>query len=232
MTDHNRLEVRDTARFAKLRRRMIELQLIPRGISDPLVLSAMSEVPRHLFVPEAWREESYDDGPLPIGFGQTISQPLTVAFMLQALQLQGFEKVLDIGTGSGYSAAVLSRLARVVHSVERIPQLASAAAERLARLGYSNVTVHVADGTLGLPAQAPFDAIVVAAGARQLPLPYLDQLSEQGRILIPLGDLATGQELIRFTKREGEVIEENLGLFAFVPLLGKFGWDAPPLPRE
>lgn len=213
----------DSARYAKLRRRMVDLKLVHRGIHDHRVLDAMLEVPRHLFVPEAWREESYDDGPLPIGFGQTISQPLTVAYMLQALRLQGPERVLEIGTGSGYSAAVLSHLAREVHSIERIPELAASAAERLTRWGYRNVQVHQADGTLGLPDQAPFDAIVVAAGSPRLPPPYVEQLSEGGRILIPIGEPLAGQSLMRFTRQAGELVEEDLGLFAFVPLLGKFG---------
>ena len=212
--------------WTALRRRMVDQQLIPRGIADLHVLNAMREVPRHLFVPVDLWDQAYEDWPLSIGFGQTISQPLTVAYMAQALRLRGFERVLEVGAGSGYGAAVLSRIARHVHTVERIPELANRATNKLAELGYRNVDVHQDDGTLGLPAYAPFDAIVVAAGAEQLPPPYLDQLAPNGRILIPIGDRTNGQRLMRFTKRADEVLEENLGRFAFVPLLGKFGWES------
>ncbi len=220
----------DELPFAVLRQRMVDQQLAARGIRDPGVLRAMLEVPRHQFVPSQWQAEAYEDWPLPIGFGQTISQPLTVACMVQALRLKGHERVLEVGAGSGYGAAVLSRIAREVHSIERIPQLAAWAAQRLATLGYRNVEVHADDGTLGLPAHAPFDAIIVTAGAEQLPPPYVNQLTENGRILIPIGDRNAGQKLLRFTLRAGQLIEDNLGLFAFVPLLGKFGWEALPEP--
>jgi protein-L-isoaspartate(D-aspartate) O-methyltransferase len=213
-------------RFARLRRRMVDEQLVSRGIQDRHVLDAMREVPRHEFVLPQWRDEAYEDWPLPIGLGQTISQPLTVAYMVQALRLTGIERVLEIGTGSGYGAAVLARLALEVHTVERIPQLANRAADKLASLGFNNVEVHVDDGTLGLPAHVPFDAIVVTAGGEQLPPPYVEQLSEGGRIVIPIGERTEGQQLMRFTKYAGKLIEENLGLFAFVPLVGKFGWDS------
>ena len=212
--------------LAHLRQRMVDQQLIPRGINDRLVLNAMREVPRHEFVPEQWQDEAYEDWPLPIGFGQTISQPLTVAFMAQALQLSGDERVLEVGTGSGYGAAVLGAIARVVHTVERIPQLAARAREKLSSLSYRNVQVHVDDGTLGLPAFAPFDGIVVTAGSGNLPPPYREQLADGGRIVIPIGDRTDGQYLMRYTLRNGKLSEENLGLFAFVPLVGKFGWEA------
>lgn len=218
----------DQPRFAELRRRMVDQQLVPRGIRDPHVLQAMLDVPRHAFVPEQWRGEAYEDWPLPIGFEQTISQPLTVAYMVQALMLKGHERVLEVGAGSGYGAAVLSRIARQVHTVERIPQLANRAADTLAALGYSNVEVHADDGTLGLPAYAPWDAIIVTAAAEQLPPPYLQHLTDSGRILIPIGDRTRGQDLTRFSVQAGKVIEENLGRFAFVPLLGKFGWEELP----
>jgi protein-L-isoaspartate(D-aspartate) O-methyltransferase len=209
---------------------MVEQQLRPRGIHDQRVLEAMREVPRHEFVPVQNRDESYEDRPLPIGYEQTISQPLTVAYMIQALQLSGGERVMDVGTGSGYAAAVISRIVREVHSVERIPQLAKTASERLAALGYDNIHVHVSDGTLGLPSDSPYDAIVVAAGGTQLPPPYVDQLADNGRIVIPLGDRNDGQRLMRFTKRAGKVWEEDLGAFAFVPLLGQFGWQPESNP--
>lgn len=225
----------DDQRLARQRASMVREQLVPRGIHDRRVLEAMGEVPRHEFVPVACRHEAYQDWPLPIGFEQTISQPLTVAFMIQALHLQGEERVLDVGTGSGYSAAILSRLAREVHTVERIPELAERAERTLRNLGYDQVHVHVDDGTLGLPTHAPFDAIIVAAGAQRLPPPYVEQLAPRGRIVIPIGGRNTGQCLMRYSLFESELIEDNLGLFAFVPLLGKFGWrssDSPPSDTE
>ena len=212
--------------FAYQRQRMVDLQLVKRGVHDPRVLTAMRDVPRHEFVPRQWQTESYDDGPLPIGFGQTISQPLTVALMAQALKLTGSERVLEVGTGSGYGAAVLSRLAREVHTVERIPELAERAAAKLAELGFTSVHVHISDGTLGLPEHAPFDAIIVTAGGEDLPPPYVEQLADRGRILIPLGRFGEGQEMMRFTLQDGRLREERLGLFAFVPLIGRFGRES------
>lgn len=205
---------------------MVENQLRTRGITDPRVLAAMLEVPREEFVPLGERFVAYEDGPLPIGRGQTISQPFTVAFMAQALQLQGQEKVLEIGTGSGYGAAVLSRLAREVYTVERIESLAQQAQQHLSRLDYNNVQVFIADGSLGLPNEAPFDAIVVTAGAKNLPQAYVEQLNEGGRIVIPIGDLPNTQTMMRVTKTDGQLTAENLGAFAFVPLIGENGWSS------
>jgi protein-L-isoaspartate(D-aspartate) O-methyltransferase len=207
-----------------LRRQMVENQLCRRGISDERVLQAMLSVPREEFVPESQRPLAYEDCPLPIGFGQTISQPYTVAFQCQALQLQGHERVLEIGTGSGYAAAVLSRLAKEVATVERVPDLAAQAAATLRRLGYENVRVFAADGTLGLPAPTLVDAIVVTAGGKTLPQPLVDQLAPGGRIVIPLGGMSS-QQMHRFTKVDGQLQRENLGGFAFVPLIGKYGWQ-------
>ena len=204
---------------------MVETQLIPRGICDWRVIAAMSKVPREEFVAPELRDEAYKDWPLPIGCGQTISQPFTVAYMVEALRLRGGERILEVGTGSGYAAAVLSCLAKEIHSVERIPELAELARQRLSRLGYDNVRVHVANGTLGLPEDAPFDAIVVTAGADDLPKAYVDQLADKGRIVIPLGDMPTSQALCRFTLQGGRLSSENLGQFAFVPLIGKCGWQ-------
>lgn len=212
------------SRFAGLRSRMVEAQLADHGIEDRRVLDAMARVPREEFVPPEMCDAAYEDGPLPIGYGQTISQPFTVAFMCEALRLDGGEKVLEIGAGSGYSAAVLSLLAKSVFSIERVPELAEQARERLARLGYDNVRVISGDGTLGLPAEAPFDAIVVTAGAEALPDTYVQQLRMQGRIVIPIGEYRYNQEMYRFTRQEGELRVENLGGFAFVPLIGKYGW--------
>lgn len=212
--------------YADLRRRMVAEQLRDHGISDPRVLAAMGKVPRDEFVPPELRDAAYEDGPLPIGYGQTISQPFTVAFMCQALQLTGTETVLEIGAGSGYSAAVLSLLATSVFSVERVAGLAEEARKRLARLGYANVEVMTADGTLGLPAKAPFDAIVVTAGAETLPDAYVRQVRVGGRIVIPIGEYRYNQTMYRFTRLEEELRIENLGSFAFVPLVGRYGWKA------
>lgn len=203
---------------------MIREQLLPRGISDRKVMEAMLRVPRECFVPKFWRSQAYDDRPLPIGFGQTISQPYTVARMVEALQLTGTERVLEVGTGSGYAAAVLSCLASDVQTVERIKPLARRAKETLGRLRFTNVHVHVANGSIGLPAQAPFDAIIVAAGAAELPSEFIDQLSEGGRIVIPIGETSEYQTLYRFTKTSDSTRCDSLGEFAFVPLVGKHGW--------
>lgn len=211
--------------YARLRQRMVDEQIRDRGITDQRVLDALRAVPREEFVRDDLRDEAYADGPLPIGCLQTISQPFTVAFMCAALQLRGDEKVLEIGAGSGYSAAVLSHLAREVFTIERIPQLAESARRRLARLGYKNVHVVTGDGTLGLPSAAPFDAIVVTAGAHALPPAYVDQLREQGRIVIPIGADRYCQLMQRFTKRPSGLQVESLGDFAFVPLIGEHGWS-------
>ena len=214
--------------FDESRRRMVEYQLRRRGIADERVLQAMLSVPREEFVSD--RVRAYNDSPQPIGFGQTISQPYTVAFQCEALQLQGDERVLEVGTGSGYAAAVLSHLAKDVYTVERIPELAEKAGATLSRLGYVNTHVFTANGTLGLPDQAPFDAIVVTAGGSSLPEPYLQQLSIGGRIVIPIGDYLAGQVMYRFTKLPEKTRVEHLGCFAFVPLIGCYGWDESMAP--
>lgn len=206
---------------------MVEQQLVPGGIRDRRVLTAMQQVPREEFVPQPARADAYHDGPLPIGLGQTISQPLTVALMCEALQLVGHERVLEIGTGSGYAAAVLSHLAAEVYTVERIPQLANQAAQRLSRLGFDHVHVEVGDGTLGLPAHAPYDAIVVTAGGDSLPPPFVTQLTDGGRIVMPIGESQAVQTMYRFTRQGDTVSSEQLGSFIFVPLLGEHGWHEP-----
>jgi len=200
-------------------------QIAARGIRDPRVLEAMRRVPRHLFVPEAYRSEAYGDHPLPIGHGQTISQPFIVAYMTALLELQGDEKVLEIGTGSGYQAAVLAHLAREVHTVERLPQLAAQAQARLEALGLGNVHVHVGDGTLGLPEYAPYDAILVTAAAPEVPAPLLAQLAEGGRLVAPVGDRGY-QHLERWTRHRGRLERETLDPVAFVPLVGEHGWPS------
>jgi len=211
--------------FTRQRRRMVADQLIPRGINCPRVLQAMQDVPRELFMPPDLTGDAYDDGPRPIGHGQTISQPYTVAFGVEALGLDGHEKVLEIGTGSGYAAAVLAQLAASVHTIERIPELAGTAAQHLQQAGITNVTVHTGDGSQGLLSEAPFDAIIAAAGAPSLPQNYSDQLSDGGRIVLPIGPMHQ-QSMMRFTKRSGRLIEENLGAFCFVPLIGTDAWSA------
>jgi protein-L-isoaspartate(D-aspartate) O-methyltransferase len=209
--------------FNVARQQMVEYQLRHRGIRDARVLSAMASVPRERFVPPDLKFSAYEDGALPIGWDQTISQPLVVAFMSEALQIQPSDKVLEIGTGSGYGAAVLSLLAGEVHTVERIAALANQAEQRLKDLGYGNVHVHLCDGTLGLPLHAPFNAICTTAGAREVPQPLLDQLAEGGRLLIPVGPLHS-QRMQRITRRGDDFHHEDLGAFAFVPLIGEHGW--------
>jgi len=212
--------------FAELRRNMVEHQIRDRGIRDPRVLEAMLAVPRHEFVPTDQRTLAYLDQPLPIGEGQTISQPFMVAAMAEAMELTGAEQALEVGTGCGYQAAVLSLLAREVYTIEFQPPLADAARERLARLGYANVYVKVGDGTLGWPGAAPYDAILVTAGAPSIPPPLLEQLAQGGRLVIPLGSSEL-QELRRVRKYEGRLTQEVLYDCRFVPLLGRHGWRDP-----
>jgi protein-L-isoaspartate(D-aspartate) O-methyltransferase len=211
--------------FAELRRDMVERQLRGRGIHDERVLAAMGRVPRESFVPPEQRALAYSDRALPLGMGQTVSQPYTVAFMCQALQLAAHETVLEIGTGSGYAAAVLSYLAAHVYTIERLEPLAQEARQRLRMAGCYNVAVTVSDGTLGLPEHAPYDAIVVTAGGVHLPQPLADQLGEGGRLVIPLGTERDAQIMWRFTRRDGRLTPQNLGRFAFVPLVGELGWN-------
>jgi protein-L-isoaspartate(D-aspartate) O-methyltransferase len=206
------------------RERMVSDQLRRRDIVDPAVLAAFAEVPREDFVDDEARAFAYEDAPLAIGYGQTISQPYVVAITVQALRITGSERVLEIGTGSGYAAAILGKLAREVHTVERIPELAQQAAERLARLGFTNVQVHCGDGTLGWATNAPYQAIAVAAGAPKPPPSLLRQLAIGGRMVLPHGD-ASSQRLVRITRKdENHFVEENLGEVRFVPLLGAEGW--------
>lgn len=195
-----------------------------REISDRRVLSTMERVPRELFVPPEQYHLAYEDIPLSIGYGQTISQPFIVALMTQALELQGNEKVLEIGTGSGYQTAILAELSRWVVSVERIPELADSAKKLLDRLGYRNVEIHVAREILGWPEKAPYDAIIVTAGAPQVPNILLEQLSTKGRMVIPVGS-RWEQDLLKVSKKEKRVVVENLGGCRFVPLISKDAWE-------
>lgn len=206
------------------RQRMVKEQLRERDIDDPRVLEAMSLVPRHVFVPPEHRELAYADGPLPIGANQTISQPYMVALMTQLVGLGGDEIVLEVGTGSGYQAAVLAHLARRVHTIERHANLARLAARLLADLGLDNVTVHVGDGSRGLPEFSPYQAILVTAAAPQVPPTLLEQLAEAGRLVIPVGG-QNGQTLERWVRQGPGFNREDHGMVAFVPLLGEFGWQ-------
>lgn len=211
------------ALLASLREKMVREQIVARGVRDARLLEVMRETPRHLFVPPDLVREAYQDNPLPIGAGQTISQPYMVALMTELLVLRGGEKVLEIGTGSGYQAAILGRLARRVFSVEKQESLAPLARERLRSLGIDNVEVIVGDGSAGLPREAPFDAIIVTAGAPDIPQPLLEQLADGGRLVIPVG--SSGLQTLILTTREGDDYrQEDKGGCVFVPLLGKHGW--------
>ncbi len=197
---------------------------LSQEISDKRVLEAMSRVPRELFVPPDCYYSAYEDMPLSIGFGQTISQPFIVALMTQALELEGNEKVLELGTGSGYQTAILAELAKWVVSVERIPQLAESAKQVLDKLGYTNIEIHVAEKVLGWPAGAPYDAIIVTAGAPCVPDALLKQLVFGGRLVIPVGS-RWEQDLLRVTKRKGGNLVKSLGGCRFVPLIGQGAWE-------
>jgi protein-L-isoaspartate(D-aspartate) O-methyltransferase len=211
---------------ALLRDDMVERQIAARGVRDRRVLAAMREIPRDRFVEPALALRAYEDGPLAIGIGQTISQPYIVALMSEALGLVGTERVLEVGTGSGYGAAVLGRLAREVYTIERHPMLADRAASRLAGLGFCNVHVIVGDGTLGLPEQAPFEAVVVTASGPRVPPALLEQLAIGGRIVIPVGEHPDHQRLMRIDRQSRVQYEAaDLGGVAFVPLVGAEGWE-------
>lgn len=209
--------------FDAARDRMVTQQLESRDISDQRVLQAMRQVPRHLFVPEDRQNEAYQDRPLSIGYGQTISQPYIVGYMTAALALSGDEKVLEVGTGSGYQAAVLSRVASQVKTVEYIPELADTARTALAKLGYDNVEVLVGDGSAGWPEEAPYEAIMFTAAAPEIPAPLRDQLADGGRLVGPVGS-RYDQVLVRLRRISNEWKTETLKAVIFVPLVGEHGW--------
>ena len=209
--------------YSQERQRMVDEQLVDRGLHDERLLQAMQAVPRHRFIPPEYRYLAYCDGPLPIGSKQTISQPYIVALMTQLLRLAGDENVLEVGTGSGYQAAVLAHLARQVHTIERHAELAEQAAEVLKSLGLSNVSVHIGDGTLGLPEFAPYQAIMVTAAAPEAPKTLLDQLDEGGRLVVPVGS-RTNQFLERWERKGPKFEQDVLVPVAFVPLRGQHGW--------
>jgi protein-L-isoaspartate(D-aspartate) O-methyltransferase len=210
------------------RERMVERQLHARGVEDERVLEAFREVPREVFVEPGLEQVAYTDAPLPIGESQTISQPYVVALMVEALEIRPSDRVLEVGAGSGYAAAILSRLAAEVYAIERHPSLAREARERIDRLGYDNVKIRAGDGTLGWPEAAPFDAILVSAGGPDVPLALIEQLARGGRIAIPVGT-SSEQELIRITKSEGGRLRtQNLGPVMFVPLIRHSPAGRPP----
>lgn len=210
--------------YGQARKRMVQEQLVSRGIKDPRVLAAMAKVPRHLFVVEELQGQAYDDNPLPIGEDQTISQPYMVARMVEALGLKGKELVIEIGTGSGYAAAVLAELCGQVFSMEMVEDLAIRARAVLANLGYRNVSVQVGDGTLGWEEHAPYDAVVISAGAPCIPRPLLEQLRPGGCMVFPMGEKDL-QTLVRIRKERGGLREEYLEECYFVKLLGTYGWE-------
>jgi len=210
--------------FTALREKMVEQQLIPRGISDLSILKVLKKVERHKFVPEELLENSYGDYPLPIGEGQTISQPYIVALMTQSLRLKSDDKVLEIGTGSGYQTAILAELSANVYSVERISSLAERAARTLSELGYKNIEIKVGDGSLGWEEHAPYDAIIVTASCPGRPMTLLNQLADGGRLIAPIGDVF-GQILTLFEKWRNSITSHQICGCVFVPLIGKEGWD-------
>lgn len=209
--------------FQNMRDLMVDTQLIPRGIRDERVLKAMRKVPRHLFLEESQWFRAYDDMALPIGEGQTISQPYMVAIMTELLELKGDEKVLEIGTGSGYQAAILAELSKEVYTIERVQSLSERASRVLRSLGYENVHLRVGDGTLGWPEEAPFDRVIITAACPEIPAPIKDQLNERGIIVAPVGERFS-QILLKARKEKGRLIEDYHTPCVFVPLIGKYGW--------
>jgi len=209
--------------FKELRESMVRTQLIPRGIKDERVLEAMRKVPRHLFIDESMQHRAYDDMALSIGEGQTISQPYMVAVMTELLDLKGYEKVLEIGTGSGYQAAILAELSKEVYTIERVAALARRTEERFHSLGYNDIHIKIGDGTLGWPEEAPFDRMIITAGTPKIPEPLIGQLSKEGIIVAPIGDRFS-QQLLKVRKSKEKTLEEFHTPCVFVPLIGKYGW--------
>lgn len=217
---------RRTADFASSREAMVERQLRARGIESAAILAAFRSVPREAFVREDLAYRAYGDHPLPIEAGQTISQPYIVALMIEAAELEPSDKVLEVGSGSGYAAAIMSRLAARVIGIERRPELVDLGRERMRNLGYDNVEIIEGDGTLGLPREAPFDAILVAASGSHVPRSLTDQLAPRGRLVMPLGEPGYRQKLVKLSKRDdGSLQQSDLGGVRFVPLIGEEGWS-------
>ena len=213
----------DTYPRADERSRMVEYQIRSRGISNPRVLNAMREIPRHLFIPPPYNTSAYDDAPLPIGNGQTISQPYIVALMTELLDPRPEDSVLEIGAGSGYQAAILSMLVRHVTTIERLPAVADLARGNLSRIGIKNISIIVGDGTRGYPENAPYDGIMITAATPEIPKPLIDQLAVGGLLVAPVGGREL-QELITLTKKEDGVVRSSHGGVRFVPLIGEHGW--------
>lgn len=207
--------------YAALRKKMVQQQLIPRGIKDPRVIDAFLKVQRHRFIPEQWRNSAYSDYPVPIGEKQTISQPYIVALMTEYLDLSETQKVLEIGTGSGYQAAILAELVNQVYSIERVPGLARTAESLLKDLGYSNINIKICDGTLGWPEEAPFSRIIVTAATPEIPVPLAEQLSENGKMVLPKGENLS-QVLTLIKKVNNQLKTESICGCVFVPLIGKY----------
>lgn len=216
-------KLRQLDRYTQRRREMVARQLVPRGIDDPVVIGAMLKVPRHLFVPERLRERAYQDGAMSIGAGQTISQPFIVAFMTQALRLNPDDRVLEIGTGSGYQAAVLAEIVSEVYTVEIFESLAEKARKRFEELHYDNVFSRIGDGRFGWPENAPFDAVMITCAAEEIPVPIMDQLKEGGRLIIPRGPRGGLQKLVLSIKENGRMKHEEILDVVFVPMLGNEG---------
>lgn len=210
--------------FHIARKKMIEKEVVANGIRDPRVIDVMSRIPRHEFVDPGMAAQAYLDSPLHIGLKQTISQPFIVALMTESLGLKGTEKILEIGTGSGYQTAILAELGRRIFSIERVTTLSNRARKVLYRMAYNNVTLRIGDGSLGWPEEVPFDAIIVTASAPEIPKAYLDQLAENGVLVIPCGT-ETNQSLIRVRKQAGKFLEEKLTECRFVKLYGQYGWQ-------
>ena len=211
-------EQQEDAHLTRERTRMVQTKIVARGITDPATLRAIGRVPRHLFVPAAQAADAYSDRPLPIGYSQTISQPFIVAYMTELVRPAKWKKALEIGTGSGYQAAVLAEIIDSVYTIEIVPGLALEATARLKMLGYKNIVTRHGDGYMGWPERAPFDIILVTAAADHIPEPLKDQLAEGGRLVMPVGDPATAQQLIVLTKRKGKITEQRLEPVRFVPL--------------
>ncbi|HBF40849.1 MAG TPA: protein-L-isoaspartate O-methyltransferase [Anaerolineaceae bacterium] len=219
----------DESEYVTRREAMVTEQILSRGIIEPRLIEALRTIPRHLFVPAGYRRYAYSDHPLPIGEGQTISQPYMVALMTSLLQLTGGEKVLEIGTGSGYQAAILSRLAREVHTIEIIPEVARKARKTLDSLGYTGISIHVGDGSLGYPESAPYNAILVTAAARDVPKAFFEQLDPTGRMVIPTGAQSL-QHIQLWTHEFNHWEAENILAVSFVPLRGVDGWTREEWP--
>ena len=211
------LFIPQTDKFESIRLRMVKTQIVARGVNNAAVIEAMKKVPRHLFIPKEYEDEAYNDYPLPIGHGQTISQPYIVAYMTEVLKPGNKMKALEIGTGSGYQAAILAEIVSKVYTIEIVPELAKEADERLKKLGYKNIVCKYGDGYQGWPEFAPFDIIIVTAAAEKIPQPLIDQLAENGRLVIPVGAPSGVQELQLVTKKRGKIETKNLTFVRFVP---------------